>query len=120
MARPPSSKAFRLSAEESQLEQLHAENLRQQQELRKKLIRIPAQIAAQKEQKRREDRERAESAGRAISSGRGRGRSKRSQEKGRSYELPSRVLFSVQIKTAILLTALAGIFFLLWHAVPSK
>jgi len=114
MARPPSSKAFRLSAEESQLEQLHAENLRQQEELRKKLIRIPARIAAEKEQKRKDDRERAESGGR------GGGKPKRPPGKGRSYQLPSRVLFFMQIKTAILLTALAGIFFLLWHAVPSK
>ncbi len=114
MARPPSSKVSRLSAEERQLEQLHAEVLRKQQELEKKLIRIPAQIAAQEELKRAQAHERAVSAGPTISSGMGRGGSGRKPKKKR---LPSRVLFSARIKTAILLLILAVIFFLLWQSI---
>ena len=117
MARHPSSKASRLSAEERQLEQLHAENLRQQQELEKKLKRLPLQIAAEQEQKRAYAHRRAVTAGQPISlrpgTGRGRG-------KNRTLRMPSRERFSAQIKTAILLIALAVIFFLLWHAVPTQ
>ena len=117
MARPPSSKASRLSAEERQLEQLHADILRQQQELEKKLKRLPVEIAAQAEQKRARDHQHNLYAGPVISSRPGRAGSSRGRGKNRSLEMPSRQRFYAQIKTAILLITLAVIFFLLWRSV---
>jgi len=117
MARPPSSKVSRLSAEERLLEQRRAELIQQQQELQRKLIRIPAEIAAQAEQKRARAHQRAVSAGPVISSRPGRSGSSRSRGKNRSLHMPSRQRFYAQVKTAILLVILAVIFFLLWRSV---
>ena len=115
MARPPSSKASKLSAEERQLEQLRAENLRLQQELEKKLKRLPVQLAAQEEQKRAQAHRRAVSAGPAISSRMG----QRGRGKNRALSMPSRQRWVAQRNTILLLLALGVIFFLLWRVIPS-
>jgi len=115
MARPSPSKGSRLTAEERQLEKLRAENLRLQQELEKKLKRLPVQLAAQEEQKRALAHRRAVSAGPAIPSRMG----QRGRGKNRSGRLPSRERWAAQVKTIILIIALAVIFALLWRAVPS-
>lgn len=107
------ARATRLSAEEQQLERLQAENLRQQQTLEKRLKRLPVELAAQQEKKRAQTHQRAVAAGRAISSGTGR------RKKGERKKLPSRRRWAAQIKTLVLLAALALIFILLWHSFPS-
>jgi hypothetical protein len=117
MARPSSSKGSRLTAEERQLEQRRTENLRLQQELEKKLQRLPVQLAEQEEKKRAQAHQRAASAGRAISSHMGRSTPR---GRGKNRPLPSRERWAAQRNTLLLLFALAVIFFLLWNVIPSK
>ena len=117
MPKPSGSRASRLSAEERQLEEQRAEILRKQQELEKKLRILPAVLEQQKAQKREEDRRRAVSAGRAISSypmarGGRRGR-------GKNLRTPSRQRWAAKIRTMALLALLAIILIVLWHRIPS-
>ncbi len=111
MARSSSSKASGLTNAERQLEELHAETLRKQRELEKKLKHLPVQLAEQKERKREQAHQRAVSAGPAISSrpgGGGRGRS-------RGRQMPSKKRGIAKRKTLILLLALGIMVFLLWN-----
>lgn len=117
MARQSSSKPSRLSAEERQLEQMRADIMRQQQELEKKLKRLPVQFAEQEEQKRAQAHRRAAQAGPAISSRLGRGG--RGRGKNRALRMPSRERWIAQRNTLLLILALAVIFFLLWRVIPS-
>lgn len=114
MARPSPSRGSRLTAEERLLEKQRAEILRQQQELEKKLKRLPVQLAEKQEHKRIQAHRRAVEAGPAISSRLGH----RGRGKSRSGRLPSRERWAAQVKTIILIIALAVIFGLLWQAIP--
>lgn len=115
MARSSSSKASRLTADERLLEQRHAEILRKQKELEKRLIHIPVQLAEQKEKKRKQAHQRAKDAGRTISSRPG---GKRLPL--RTRHMPSRQTWVAKRNTMILLIALGIIFFLLWNVIPTS
>lgn len=117
MAKPPSSKASRLSTEERQLEQMRADILRQQQELEKKLKRLPVQLAAQEEEKRVQAHKRAASAGPAISSRMGRG-GRSGKGRNKTLRMPSRERRSAQIKTIAFVIILAIIVFFLLNVIP--
>lgn len=114
MARLSSSKESRLTADERLLAQRHAENLQKQKELKKRLERLPAQLAEQKEEKRKQAHQRAKDAGRTISSRPG---SKRLRVQTR--HMPSQKARVAKRNTLILLLALGIIVFLLWNVIPT-
>jgi len=123
MAKRPNSKASRLSAEERVLEQQRDEIVRKQQELERRLKRLPAAIEAQEEQKRELAKRRAAAAAPAISpyvSRGGRGGTRRLRAKTRTLRTPSKERMAAKLRTLSLLIALAVIFYLLLRAVPTS
>ena len=108
----PSPKGSRLSAEERQLEQQRAEIMRKQQELEKRLKRLPAVLEAQEQQKRDETKRRAAMAGPAISPDMRRV-GKRSVKQRRS--LPSQERRQAQFRTLLFVIILIGISLMLWR-----
>jgi|GEM_PF-1959260 len=102
-------------ADERRLEQLHAETLQKQKELEKKLKRLPAKLAEQKEEKRKQALQKAKEAGRTISFRPG-GKPHRIQTRN----MPSRQTRGAKRNTVILLLALGIIVFLLWNVIPTS
>lgn len=112
----PSSKGSRLSAEERLLEQQRAEILRKQQELEKRLKRLPAVLEAKEQQRRDETKRRAALAGPALSPDmRPVGR----RASPRRRELPSQKLRQVQFRTLLFVLILAGISLMLWRVLST-
>jgi septal ring factor EnvC (AmiA/AmiB activator) len=116
MPRPSGSKAGRLTAEERQLEQIQEELLRKQQELKRRLERLPVALA-EKEDKRR--KQRAQAAGPAISPNFGRPTGKRPRRGNRSMITPSRERWLTKLKTFGWLLILGIIVFMLLKVIPT-
>jgi len=117
MAKPSRSKPSRLAAEEHLLEKQREDLLRKQQELEKKLVRLPAVLEAQEELKRQQARQRAAAARPPISDSR---RMRRNKGPSRTFRTPSRQRNNAKIWTLILLAVLAIIGFMLWNIIPTS
>jgi hypothetical protein len=116
MPRPSGSKAGRLTAEERQLEQMQADLLRKQEELQRRLQRLPVALAEKEDAQRKQ---RAKAAAPAISPTFGRNPGKRSRRPNRSLCTPSRERWITKLKTFGWLIILGIIIFMLLKVIPT-